>query len=59
MIKRGFKSSQICSDVQFESSVWNYLVIITKKPDFLDIEILGVLNLEDSIAWETKRFFGS
>jgi len=58
MIKSGFKSSRIRSSVQFESSVWNYLVIITKKPDFLDNEILGVLILEDSIAWETKRFFG-
>ena len=36
-----------------------YLAIITKKPDLLDIEILGVLILENSIAWETKRFFGS
>ena len=28
-----------------------------EKSRFLYIEILGVLLLENSIAWETKRFF--
>tara|TARA_Y100000589_G_scaffold298532_1_gene307154 strand:+ start:549 stop:656 length:108 start_codon:yes stop_codon:yes gene_type:complete len=33
------------------------LVKIWKKAVFLYIEILGVLLLENSIAWETKRIF--
>ncbi len=57
MINIGFQCSLIRSGFRYGNFIQNYLVKLAKKPAFLDIEILGVLLLENSIAWETKRFF--